>query len=361
MAERIGSNCVKHIKATLVADLVKRAEAILKDKVTEDSAENSKLLDSVCIRLCEDGRQALHRGKEYCRKKAPEAVRMLLPEETSTCVLRSAEEIAVSLAIEKACTWLTTNISALIRREVKATFNHMVKTQSVIPSVEGTDVRKGCREGCSHKVTFPSRLVTEIKEILCIALGPRDNEEGVEIPELKSFINRLSETLNCRKYLTTTTEHHLAKCTVELASLLVSDQIPLLGVKTSGADPVQGQSRKLEETKRVLKSLLTVWGNDFRVPVPVQLMFSHKNITNIKHVQSCKWELFMFMLQQLAGMGLLQHADICRLQKCQWTSDLLAELDRLVLGSEILRKPEEPKDCPCIHVPHTVTGIIAPS
>lgn len=68
----------------------------------------------------------------------------------------------------------------------------------------------------------------------------------------------------------------------------VSDQIPLLGVTTSGADPVQGQSRKLEETKRVLKSLLTVWGNDFRVPVPVQLMFSHKNITNIKHVQSCK-------------------------------------------------------------------------
>lgn len=361
VAERIGSNCVKHIKATLVADLVKRAEVILKDKVTEDSAENSKLLDSVCIRLCEDGRQALHRGKEYCRKKAPEAVRMLLPEETSTCVLRSAEEIAVSLAIEKACTWLTTNISALIRREVKATFNHMVKTQSAIPSVEGTDVRKGCREGCSHKVTLPSRLVTEIKEILCIALGPRDNEEGVEIPELKSFINRLSETLNCRKYLTTTTEHHLAKCTVELASLLVSDQIPLLGVTTSGADPVQGQSRKLEETKRVLKSLLTVWGNDFRVPVPVQLMFSHKNITNIKHVQSCKWELFMFMLQQVAGMGLLQHADICRLQKCQWTTDLLAELDRLVLGSEILRKPEEPKDCPCIHVPHTVTGIIAPS
>lgn len=53
-----------NLRATLVADLVKRAEAILKDKVTEDSAENSKLLDSVCIRLCEDGRQALHRGKE---------------------------------------------------------------------------------------------------------------------------------------------------------------------------------------------------------------------------------------------------------------------------------------------------------
>ncbi|XP_069806167.1 codanin-1 isoform X2 [Dendropsophus ebraccatus] len=325
VAERIGSNCVKHIKATLVADLVKQAEAILRGKVTEDSAENSKLLDSVIVRLCEDGRQALPRGQEYCKKKAPEAVRALLPEETSSCVLRSAEEIAVSLAIEKACTWLNTNISALIRRDVKATFNHMVKSQSVISSMEGADVKKGCREGCLHRVTLPSRLVTQIK------------------------------------YLTTTTEHHLAKCTVELASLLVSGQVPLLGVTMSGDDSVQGQSRRLEEARSVLKSLVTIWANDFRVPVPIQLMFSDKNITNIKHVQSCKWELFLFMLQQLTDMRLVQHADICRLQECQWTSDLLMELDKLLLGSEVLRKPEEPKDSPCIHVPHTVTGIIAPS
>ncbi|XP_075700831.1 codanin-1 isoform X2 [Rhinoderma darwinii] len=333
VAERIGSNCVKHIKATLVADLVKRAEAMVKDKVTEDSTENGNLLDSVCALLCEDGRQALQRGQEYCKKKAPEAIRALLPEETSTCVLRSAEEIAVSLAIEKACTWLHTNISALIRREVKATFNHMVKSQSVISSVEGTDVKKGCREGCGHRVALPSSLVTEIKEIMCIALGPRDDKEGVEIAQLKSFINRLSETLNCRKYLTTTTENHLAKCTVELASLLVFDQVPLRSVTTSEADSVQEQSWKLEETRRVLMSLLTVWGKDFRVPVPVQLMLSHKNIPNMKHVQSHKWELFTFMLRQLAGMGLLQHADVCRLPECQWTSDLLVELNRLVLGS----------------------------
>ncbi|XP_077117658.1 codanin-1 isoform X2 [Ranitomeya variabilis] len=361
VAERIGSNCVKHIKATLVADLVKQAEAILKDKMTDDSAENGKLLDSVCARLCEDGRQALHKGKEYCKKKAPEAVQALLPEETSACVLRSAEEIAVSLAVEKGCTWLNTNIAALIRREVKATFNHMVKLHSAIPSLEGLDVKRGCREGCEHKVTLPSKLLTEIKEILCIALGPRNKTEGVEITELKRFINCLSETLNCRKYLTTTTEHHLAKCTVEMASLIVSDQIPLLVYTTSEEDLVQQHSRKLEETRSVLTSLLTVWGNDFRVPVPVQLMFSLKTITNNRHVQSCKWELFMFMLQQLSSMGLLQDADICRLQECQWTSDLLADLDRVMLGFKTLRNPEEPKDSSCMHVPHTVTGIITPS
>ncbi|KAM3918265.1 codanin-1 [Leptodactylus fuscus] len=361
VAERIGSNCVKQIKATLVADLVKQAEAILKEKVTEDSAENSKLLENVCAQLCKNGRQALHIGEEYCKNKVPDAVRALLPEETSACVIRSAEEIAVSLAIEKACTWLNTNISALIRREVKVTFNHMVKSQSALSSVEGTVVKKGCREGCRHTVTLPSKLLTDIKEILCIALGPRNNAEGVELAELISMTERLSETLNCRKYLTTTTEHHLAKCTVELASLIVTDQLPLLSVTSSEADPGQKQIKKLEESKRVLTSLLKIWGNDFRVPVPVQQMFSPKNISGIKHLQSYKWDLFVFMLHQLAGMGLLQHIDICRLQEGQWTSDLLAELDRLILGSETLRKPEELKDSPCVHMPCTVTGIIAPS
>ncbi|CAJ0951915.1 unnamed protein product [Ranitomeya imitator] len=236
----------------------------------------------------EDGRTDTGTPAKYCKKKAPEAVQALLPEETSACVLRSAEEIAVSLAVEKGCTWLNTNIAALIRREVKATFNHMVKLHSAIPSLEGLDVKRGCREGCEHKVTRPSKLLTEIKEILCIALGPRNKTEGVEITELKRFINCLSETLNCRKYLTTTTEHNLAKCTVEMASLIVSDQIPLLGYTTSEEDLVQQQSRKLEETRSVLTSLLTVWGNDFRVPVPVQLIFSLKTITNNRHVQTCK-------------------------------------------------------------------------
>ncbi|XP_071971747.1 codanin-1 [Engystomops pustulosus] len=362
VAERIGSNCVKHIKATLVADLVKQAEAILKDKVTEDSIENSKLLESVCVQLCEDGRQALHRGQEYCEKKAPDAVRTLLPEETSACVLRSAEEIAVSLAIEKACTWLNTNISALIRREVKATFNHIVKSQTMVSSVEGMAAKKGCREGCDHRVTLPSKLLIEVKEILCIALGPRGNEEGVDIADLTGFVDRLSEALNCRKYLTTTTEHHLAKCTVELASLLVCGLVPLLVVTSSESDPLQERSRKLEETKRVLTSLLTVWVKDFRVSVPVHLMFSHRMLTNIQHLQRCRWELFFFMIQQLAGKGLLHHADVCKLQECHWTSDLLVEMDGLLLGSQsLIRKPDEVKDCSCVHVPHTVTGIIAPS
>ncbi|XP_075049376.1 codanin-1 [Mixophyes fleayi] len=361
VAERIGSNCVKHIKATLVADLVRRAEVVLQDKVTQDSASHRKLLDSVCVKLCEDGRQALQEAQEYCKKAAPEAVRVLLPEEISSCVLSSAEDIAVSLATEKASTWLNSNISALIKREVTATFTRMVKSQSVVSSVNCEDVRKGCRKGCEHKVTLPSRLITEIKDVLSIAVGPRDEEEGVQSIQLKRFLERLSETLNCRNYITPSAEHHLAKCTVELASLLVSDRVPLLDFTTVHEE----QIRKREEIRHLLTTLLVVWEKDFRVPVPVQLMFSHKNIAYITDVRTHEWELFAFILRRLVGMGLIRHKEIedhiCRLQEYNWTSNLLVDLERLVLGSETLREADELQDPACILVPQTATGIIVPS
>ncbi|XP_073466474.1 codanin-1 [Aquarana catesbeiana] len=365
VAERIGSNCVKHIKATLVADLVKRAEVILQDKVTEDSAGHSKLLDSVCARLYEDGRQALQQGQEYCKKKAPEAVRVLLPEETSACVLRSAEDIAVSLATEKACTWLSTNISALIKREVKTTFNRMVKSHNITSSfVDSADVKKECCDDCEHKFTLPSRLISEIKEFLCISVGPRDGDEGLELAKLKSFFERLSQTLNCRKYITLPAEHHIARCTVELVSLLVSDQVPLVDFASSElCNFHENQRKKREAVGQLLLSVLTIWKKDFVVPIPIQLIFSDKNMKYFMDVHAQEqWGLFAALVQQLLELGLIQHDElekhICRLQKYKWPLDLLSDLDQLALGSENYREPKDPKG---ILVPQTGAEIIAPS
>ncbi|KAM5130028.1 codanin-1 isoform 2-T2 [Mantella aurantiaca] len=362
VAERIGSNCVKHIKATLVGDLVRRAEVILRDKVTEDSAGHSKLLESVCSRLCEDGRQALQQAKEYCKRKAPEAVRVLLPEETSACVLRSAEDIAVSLAIEKACTWLSTNISALIKREVKATFNRMVKSHSISSSfVDSADVKKKCCDGCEHKVSLPSRLIREIKEFLSMSVGPRDEDEGLQLADLESFLERLSQTLNCRKYITVPAEHHLAKCSVELVSLLVSDQVPL--VDSSEPCNVHVNQCNTEDVNRLLVSMLTIWKKDFVVPVPIQLIFSHKNMKYFMdfHTQKMR-ELFVFLLQELLDLGLVQHEELekhlSRLQKYDWPLDLLSKLDQLGFGSE---NHTAPKDQKGILVPQRGAEIIAPS
>ncbi|KAM4690522.1 codanin-1 [Rhinophrynus dorsalis] len=366
VAERIGSNCVKNIKATLVADLVKRAEVLLQDKVTEDSSSHSKLLDSVCSKLCEDGRQAVQKGREYCKEKVPEAIRLLLPEEISTWVLSSAADIAVTLAIEKACTWLNTNISALIKREVKATFARMVKKQSLLSSSMGCedDVGQGCVEGCEHRAPRPSQLVTEIKNILCISIGPREEGEGVDYMHFKSLLKQLSQTLQCRKYMCPQAEQCLAKSSVELASLLVSDRIPVLGFPTSPADHIVGlQSGKREALCGLLTLLLSVWETDFRVTVPFQLMFSQKNINYITDIQSHKWDLFVFMLhglvkQRLMGLDEIQ-GHMHKLQEYTWPSEVLAQLEQMSKLFRSQHHPDKPMDTPRTLVRQAVATVTA--
>lgn len=51
-------------RATLVAELVKRAEVMLQEKVKEDNTNHDKLLDEVCTQLYEEGAQAFLKGRE---------------------------------------------------------------------------------------------------------------------------------------------------------------------------------------------------------------------------------------------------------------------------------------------------------
>uniref|UniRef100_A0A8B9VRT3 Codanin-1 C-terminal domain-containing protein n=1 Tax=Anas zonorhyncha TaxID=75864 RepID=A0A8B9VRT3_9AVES len=301
VAERVGSNCVKHIKATLVAELVQRAEVMLQDKVKEEDANHDKLLEEVCAHLYEEGAQALIKGREFCKKKGPEAVRVLLPEETSAAVLNSAEDIAVELATEKACGWLSANIAALIKREVKATFNRMLKVPGLpLPSEEALELRRDCPPGCQHRAPFPSQIINEIKDVLCVAVGPRDEGEVIDHDWLESLLGRLSQTLRCRKFMCPTSEQQLAKCTVELASLLgESVMISCLRLKR-GNNPTYG----------LLKLLLSVWKEDFGTPVPVQLMFSRKNIGYLSEVKQREWDLFLFMLHGLVEHDLMRTSEI---------------------------------------------------
>ncbi|XP_058017972.1 codanin-1 isoform X2 [Ahaetulla prasina] len=229
VAERIGSNCVKHIKATLVAELVKRAEVILQDAMKAEDGNHDKLLDAVCSQLYQEGAQALIQGKEFCRKKAPEAVKILLPEETSAAVLNCAANIAVGLTIEKACSWLSTNIAALIKREVKATFSRMLKVQmlSQASANEITLRKKDCPPNCHHQTAFPSQIISEIKDLLCVAIGPREENEEIQFADLESLLGRVSQTLQCRKFICPASEQQLAKCTIELASLLECSEVPI--------------------------------------------------------------------------------------------------------------------------------------
>ncbi|KAM6359031.1 codanin-1 [Alca torda] len=352
VAERVGSNCVKHIKATLVAELVQRAEVMLQDKVKEEDANHDKLLEEVCAHLYEEGAQALIKGREFCKKKGPEAVRVLLPEETSAAVLSSAEDIAVELATQKACGWLSANIAALIKREVKATFNRMLKVPGLpLPGEDALELRRDCPPGCQHCAPFPSQIINEIKDVLCVAVGPRDEGEVIDYVWLECLLGRLSQTLRCRKFMCPTSEQQLAKCTVELASLLVSDRVPL-NVRIKSPEKSSERLRvKNNPTYGLLKLLLSVWKEDFGTPVPVQLIFSKKNIGYLAEVKQREWDLFLFLLHGLVEHELMRTSEIesClrSLKELPWPSDFLRELEMLsrVFISE--HHIEETRTNPC--------------
>lgn len=53
---------------------------------------------------------------------------------------------------------------ALIKREVKATFNRMLKVPGLpLPTEDALELRKDCPPGCQHCAPFPSQIINEIK------------------------------------------------------------------------------------------------------------------------------------------------------------------------------------------------------
>ncbi|XP_045142391.1 codanin-1 [Echinops telfairi] len=327
VAERIGSNCVKHIKATLVADLVHQAEALLQERLGmqgQDGGDPAQLLEMLCSQLCPQGAQALAQGREFCQKKSPEAVRALLPEETPAAVRSSAENIAVGLATEKACAWLSANITALIRREVKSAVSRTLRAQGPEPAARGE--RRGCPCACEHHAPLPSHLISEIKDVLSLAVGPRDPEEGVSPEHLEQLLGQLGQTLRCRQFLCPPAEQHLAKCSVELASLLVADQIPILG------PPPQPRLDR-GQARRLLRMLLALWKDNFQVPVPLQLLLRPRNVGLLAANRPREWDLLLFLLQQLIETGLMgrMEVDAClgSLHEAQGPGDFAKELATL--------------------------------
>ncbi|XP_053567391.1 codanin-1 [Bombina bombina] len=318
VAERIGSNCVKNIKATLVAELVKRAEAIMEDKITEDQSSNNKLLDNLCSELCEEGKQAVQTGRVYCKMKVPEAIRVLLPEEVSE---------GVRILFQKFC-------SLVYPVWEHATFSSMVIGQL------NTDLEV---------------VGEERKDILCIAVGPRGEEEGVEYSQLQSFVEQLSKGMKCRKYLYPMAEHYLAKCSVELASFLVSARIRILGLPNLQTDRVDGlQSARNEAISSLVSQLLSIWKTDFRVPIPLHLIFSKKNISCITDAQHQEWEMLVFMLQglvqrELLGTKEIQH-HIHRLHENTEPSVLFKDLESISKALRFDQEMDKLKETPSILV-----------
>uniref|UniRef100_A0A4W3JP14 Codanin 1 n=1 Tax=Callorhinchus milii TaxID=7868 RepID=A0A4W3JP14_CALMI len=274
VAERVCSNCVKHIKASLVAELVKRATVMLCNGMKCEQPNLTMLLDSVTTELCEESREAVVKGRLFCSKKGPEAIRVLLPEETSASV-------SFGLQNPYLCT-----MDSLIKKEVKLCFDRLKKSQALLSSgtQEAPIESVSCLPGCEHNAPLPSQITNEFKELLCIALGPRRSDEVIEHRQIDNLFRRLSRTLQCRKYISPVIEHALARCTVELASLL-------------------DRASNHQLLRPSLNYLLSLWKDAFHVPLPLHLIFSEKNISYL--IEQC-WVELSFFIHGLAQHGLMK-------------------------------------------------------
>ncbi|XP_055016299.1 codanin-1 isoform X2 [Boleophthalmus pectinirostris] len=353
VAERVGSNAVKHMKATLVRELVERGERMLKDGLQSPNSSASKLNDSICAQLCEAGLEALERATRFCSEKSPEAIRILLPEETSPAVFATSESITKRLATEKACSWLAANITALIRREWKSKYDRVVKALSSdsgdVDSAADDLVSQGklmtpkrkqanermatCPPHCTHNVSLPSDVMIEIKEWLSIAVGPRTDAELPTSPQLLTLLNKVGETLGCKKFSTAVSEQMLLNSTVVLACKLglspcaVSSELPVLPAPLdSGPGPGSGSEPPV---RALLERLGELWAQDGCSSAPHHLLFSPLTVSTVLQASDTQWNNYLFLVQNLVDRGILSEEEVLS----HWK-----KLTDLALPTELMEK-----------------------
>lgn len=194
----------------------------------------------------------------------------------------------------------------------------------------------------SLALAWPEALLcvhpSSLQDVLSLAVGPRDPEEGVAPEYLEQLLGQLGQMLRCRQFLCPPAEQHLAKCSVELASLLVADQIPILG------PPAQHQLER-GQARRLLLMLLSLWKDDFQVPVPLQLLLRPRNVALLADTRPREWDLLLFLLRELVEKGLMRRMEIeaClgSLHETQWPGDFSEEL--ATLFNLFLAEPHVPE------------------
>lgn len=368
VAERVGSNAVKHMKATLVNELVERGEKMLRDGLWSPNSNPSKLNDSICAQLCDAGLEALARATRFCCEKSPEAIRILLPDETSPSVLTTSENITKRLATEKACSWLSANITALIRREWKSRYDRVMKTLGSPAVPDSTDVdrvvvelvpreklqspkrKQGseservmcCPPHCDHSASLPSDILVEIKELLSIAVGPRTDEELPTRSQLLILIQRVGATLSCRKFLNAMSEQMLLNCSVLLACKLVSAELPVLPLSGCGGDVVGNGSGSEPPVTALLEQLAELWEKDSCFSTPLHLLFTPLTVTAVLKASDTERKNYLFLVRKLVDRGLLSKEEVIAHWKKLTDLALPAELiENFQLKSETV-KPTSP-------------------
>ncbi|KAI7804405.1 putative codanin-1 [Triplophysa rosa] len=344
VAERIGSNCVKHIKATLVLNLVQGGEKTLRDSFGLDGVNTAKLNESICAQLCDAGMQALEKAARFCSEYAPGAVRALLPLETSPAVLTTAESITTRLATEKSCSWLSSNITMLLKREWKTAFDRVMKSlpssnlngkddgdgasknQQVQRSASGLTAETSCISDCTHKVPLGSEVMIEIKEMLSVAVGPRTDEEAFTVHQIEVLLDKVGQTLGCRKFLSPVVEQMLLRCTVQLACKLVSGELPLVS------------SSKASERSALIDKFLLLWDCAPSPPAPLHLLLSEPTLTATLSATDSERTDYLFLIKRLIEKGLLGEEEVGshwpKLSTLSWPKETVEKFQKLSMAAK---------------------------
>ncbi|KAM9842817.1 codanin-1 [Aulostomus maculatus] len=365
VAERVGSNAVKHMKATLVSELVERGEKMLRDGLESLKSNPSKLNDSICAQLCEAGLEALARATRFCCEKSPEAIRILLPDETSPAVLATSENITKHLATEKACSWLSANITALIRREWKSRFDRVMKSlgspaaadsgdgegsvdELITQRQPATSKRKQggervtcCPPHCDHSASLPSDILIMMKDLLSIAVGPRTDEELPTGSRLQMLLQSVGETLACRKYSTVVSEQMLLNSTVLLACKLVSAELPVVSGCSRGGDVIVGPGLGIEPSvHELLEQLAELWERDCCSSTPLHLLFTPLTVTAVLKASDTEWNNYLFLVRRLVDRGVLAEDEVVTHWKNLTNQAVPAELlEKFQLQSQSIKLP----------------------
>ncbi|CAL8298845.1 unnamed protein product [Arctogadus glacialis] len=356
VAERVGSNCVKHMKATLVSELVQRGEELLRAGLLSPGASGPKLHEAIGAQLSDRGMEAPARATRFCSDKSPDAIRNLLPVETSPVVLTTSENITKRLATEKACSWLAANITALIRREWKSRFDRVMKSmdaqgagmepanqaQPTTPKRKpGGERALVCPTACPHAAPLPSDVLIQIKEVLSVGVGPRTEAELPTGPELRALLGRVGEALACRKFLTPVSEQMLLRSTVLLACQIVGGDLPVLSPQGVGdGEPGSSPGAGPGEGGGVLEALADLWERECCWATPLHLLFSELNVTAVLRASPEGLDSYEFLVRRLLTKGLLGEEELAsHWRKLSGVSPIQVFTEKFELLPFLLVKP----------------------
>uniref|UniRef100_A0A8C4X0B7 Codanin 1 n=1 Tax=Eptatretus burgeri TaxID=7764 RepID=A0A8C4X0B7_EPTBU len=344
VVERVASNCSANICSVELRHLVKKTEPDLRSRVKVHGVSEQyeeELGDFVLTTTSELASQvrplALHKINRFCHDKALQAVQLLLPN-ASLQVTAIAGQIAASMAVRKASTFLQDNLTNFLKKEIEASIEWISKQDATMTTC--LDLAKGsmCPFGCEHSAPRPSRIIHSLKDFLCCATGSQLASDEPSFKVARSIVVDMTRAIGCRKFLLPRVERTLMHLSVELAALLVLRT----DVDWHGSN---------SDRKALLYDLEVLWRNCIHSP-PFYLLLAPRTIAvSLKGSKGrINLQELVDLLVHLINQGLLDPKDTIggweKLFVEHWPSQVLRDLEAAAGQFRLLCRMTQPSVLP---------------